>query len=335
MMRPARLFCFVWAGAVALSLVMYAAAAEETPVPVSAPAPSEALPEEIRPLVSLLDQETKALEILRKFDQTQMKLIEWDISLAEELFANDGKEAAEAKLEEARKRVELVKKAYDLFLARYPNNARANCYLGELYYDHLDDQAQGLAKWKLAEQLDPNTAAALNNMAIHYSHTGDFDQGITYLERAIKLEPDNPDFLYNAVQIYLTQFPQVMQRYNWDKKRTYHEAMKRSRKAAELSPDDYALAQDYAVNFFIAEQMEAQADWKAAMDAWAKAREIAQRKVDEYYTFVNEGRAAIRGGYYERAISCLKNAKTMNARSSEVDALIGQAEQGASEQKKR
>ncbi len=57
------------------------------------------------------------------------------------------------------------------------------------------------------------------------------------MEEALEVEPDNPDFLYNATQLYLNFYPQVAKRYEWPKKKVYHEAMKMSRKAAKLAED--------------------------------------------------------------------------------------------------
>jgi tetratricopeptide (TPR) repeat protein len=84
--------------------------------------------------------------------------------------------------------------------------------------------------------------------------------------------------------------------------------MKLSKRAAELKPTDYSLAQDYAVNFFVADQFSAQPDWDSAAAAWQKARGQARRIDEVFYTWMNEARAWMRKPDPARAETCLQEA---------------------------
>ncbi len=46
-------------------------------------------------------------------------------------------------------------------------------------------------RWERATQLDPNYAAAYNNLAIAYEQQGDFEKAKTAYEKAVELEPNN------------------------------------------------------------------------------------------------------------------------------------------------
>ena len=279
--------------------------------------------DELEGLRSILDQETAALDALRQYHLTQQELIEWDVDMAQQLRMNGDQDAANAKLEEAGNRARLIGVAYGEFMGKYPQNPRGLTYYGEYLYDFTGEKAEAVRNWKLAERLDPELSIPLNNLGIHYCHSGDYSQGLRYFERTLELEPDNPDYLFNIVQIYLTNRQPVKTRYKWNDKKLYREAMKFSKRAAELDPTDFSLIQDYAVNFFAAEAFEVKVDWKEAMSAWVRARELATYPHEVFYTWLNEARAAIKGHHYGRARTCLEEALKLRPDSRVANDLIG------------
>ena len=113
--------------------------------------------------------------------------------------------------------------------------------------------AKGVQLWERSAKLDPRLGAPLNNLGIHLCHDGQYEKGLKYLESAIELDSEHPDYLYNLAQAYLLNPQKVEDHYGWRRKKIYREAMKASKKAASLAPDDFDLAQDYAVNFYAAE----------------------------------------------------------------------------------
>ncbi|HPK00002.1 MAG TPA: tetratricopeptide repeat protein, partial [Candidatus Hydrogenedentes bacterium] len=222
---------------------------------------SAPLSPELAHLEALSGNPALLLKMVRGFDRLQCELANWDMELAEELALSGDTELAEEKMEQARKRLALVEEAYTYVLERYPDNGRALTYYGELIYDYQGDHTKALMLWKKAAALNPELGDVFNNLGIHYSHAGDLSRGLDYFDKALKCEPNNPDYLYNLCQTYLTQFPAVAKRKGWSLKKVYSTAMKMSKKAAELG-DDYELVQDYAVNFFAAENFQVKADWR-------------------------------------------------------------------------
>ncbi|MFA6244537.1 MAG: hypothetical protein WC655_26580, partial [Candidatus Hydrogenedentales bacterium] len=160
-----------------------------------------------------------------------------------------------------------------------------------------------------------------NNLGIHYCHNGDYRMGLQYLEKAIDLDSENPDYKYNLAQIYLINWPAVQEVHKWDKKKVYYEAMKLSKKAAELDPEDYELLQDYAVNFFAAENFEVEADWEVAAKAWQQARTKALRNDQVFFTWLNEARVLARKPDFARALTCLDEALKLEPGSDVVKKL--------------
>ena len=56
---------------------------------------------------------------------------------------------------------------------------------------------EAIYRWERATQLDPTYAAAFNNRAVAYEHEGKLDQAAEAYERALKLEPNNPQVRQN------------------------------------------------------------------------------------------------------------------------------------------
>ena len=50
---------------------------------------------------------------------------------------------------------------------------------------------EAIFRWEKAVELDPNYAAAYNNLAIGYEHEGEFDKARQAYEKASKLDPKN------------------------------------------------------------------------------------------------------------------------------------------------
>ncbi len=290
----------------------------------------EPLPPELAEWSQVLKEEKRALDMLRQVDRMQQALGEWDLEIARELTRMGDQAAAQTKVEDARKRFRVVRRAYEEFLSRYPNNARANTYYGELLYDRFGDHARAIQCWKLAEQLDRKLSLPLNDLAIHYCHYGQPDLGLKYFERAIELDPDNPDYLFNGAQFYLTLGPHVKRMHKWDNDRVYKEAMKFSKRAVELRPNDYELWEDYAVNFFAAENFGVEADWKQAADVWRQARAAAKRPDHVFFTWINEARAAIRAKDEARAASCLEEALKLQPDSEVTKQLLAEVRERSS-----
>jgi len=279
-------------------------------------------PEELAGLREVVTDEARAVEALRAYQVQQQRLAAWDLQLAEQHKRAGEADLEAAKKEQAARRLKCVRQAYEFVLQRYPNNARMHNYYGEVLYDRFGEQAGAVRAWKLASALDPALSAPYNNLAIHYVHAGDYALGLSNYDKALELDPENPDYLYNVVQMYLVNFPQVGRLREWAKERVYREAMKLSAKAARLAPEDFELAQDYAVNFFAAENFGVEADWRKAATAWQQARPLGRNDVEVFFTWLNEARVWIRAGHADKALPCLHEALAIRPESSLAKQLL-------------
>ena len=277
-----------------------------------------ALPKELELLAPAMASQERLEVELRAFDKAQTELAQGDLAASDELKRARKEDEAKAKWESARARLELVRQAYEIGLRRYAGSARLHNYYGDLLYDYFNNAISAQREWNTAISADSHYAPPYNNLAQHQLHSGSYAVGLSNLDRALELEPKNPDFLFNMVQIYLVNAPQVCGIRGWSAKKVYKQAMKLSAKSAKYGADEYKLLEDYAVNFVKAADFGVQANWKEAAKAWQAARERARNDVERFFCWLNEGRVWIwahnEGKWWwrekedEEAIRCLGEA---------------------------
>jgi tetratricopeptide (TPR) repeat protein len=82
-----------------------------------------------------------------------------------------------------------------------PKDARAHYYLGNLLYDLQPEAAMKL--WQQAVELEPGLAIAHRNLAFGHAHRrNDVTSAIASLEQAVKLNPSDPQLLYELDELY-------------------------------------------------------------------------------------------------------------------------------------
>lgn len=275
---------------------------------VSLAVEADSTPPQLSFIDDVIGEEQEAVDAVRRFDRAQQAMMQWDFETAQSLGARGETDDADERVESARHRLQLIDQAYRMLLNHYPENARALTYHGELLYDQMGDPTTAIKNWRLATAFDESLSTPHNNLGLHYCHTGNYRMGLRELDKALKYDPDHADYHFNIAQIYLVNGPQVEEIRGWSKKKVYREAMKHSKRAAELAPADYDLSLDYAVNFFAAENHGVNADWKAAAEAWSVARGNARNDTEEFFTWLNEARVWIEHNNRTRAEPCLKSA---------------------------
>ena len=289
------------------------------------------LPDDLLPLENLMDRPEELVAAVRAFDRQQVALVGWDNELAREYTDAGETLLAQDKRDSAQRRLLRVKQAYERVMNRYPNDAHANCYYGELLYDYFGDVIEGVRRWKLAVSMDTKLDKGYNNLGIHYFHYGDYDLGLACYDKALRLAPRNPDYMYNMAQAYLASYEAIAKIRKCDKTKLYYEAMKLSKKAVKAAPADFALAQDYAVNFYAAENFGIEVDWPAAAKAWQQARTLARDRTDSFYTWLNEARVWVRANDKPKALDCLKKALEIEPGSEAAKQLLADIEGQTSE----
>ena len=323
------------AAAVAALAVLSASAQPAADAPPPPPPPTAhasaddfaALPvyPEVARLEAFLDDEAVFVEKARTFDRLHTRLADLLLARARVLQKEGGTGEGAALVEGARKNLAMARQAYELGLRRHPDNPSLQNYLGELLYDRFDEQQRAVELWLKAVALDASHGRAHNNLGIHCFHVGQYAEGLKHLDVALALEPENPDYLFNMAQMYLVHWPNLMTLRQWTAAETYAEAMRVSEKAAALAPEDFELTRDHALNFFAAERMNAQPDWKKAAKAWAAARAAARNDDEVFNAWMNEGRVWLRAQNGREAERCFLAASALRPQSRLAQGLLTDA----------
>ncbi|MBI2423151.1 MAG: hypothetical protein HYV27_10005 [Candidatus Hydrogenedentes bacterium] len=244
-----------------------------------------------------------------------------------DMLARGGKpEQVAAKKAQAQQVVDEISAAYAWALGKYPENARLLTYHGEFLYDVLGKQEEAIVLWNRSLTFDGKLSLTYNDLSLHYAHIGQYKLSLSHLDKALDLDGKNPDFQYNLAQFYLVYGPQTEELRGWNKKKVYKEGMKASKRASALSPDDFELVKDYAVNYFAGENFGVEVNWKDAAKAWQEARAKARNKTDIFYAWLNEARSWIRAGKDSNAMAALNEALKIFPDSEVAQKLLGELE---------
>ncbi len=272
----------------------------------------------------LADEATVGAKV-RAYDRLHQKLADTFSQRSQAMEKEKNKEGAQKEVQRANAELMLARQAYELALQRYPGHAALHNYYGELLFDRFDEQDKGVAEWRKALELDAKQARACNNLGIYLCHAGVYAEGLADLDKAVLLEPDNPDFLYNIAQMYLAYWPRVMEIRKWSADELYKAAMKASETAVRCDPNDFTLAVDYAQNFFVAEQMNLAPDWEGAAKAWQFARKLVRNQEEEFNSWLNEGRVWYKAGNGGKAVKCCEEALKIRPQSMVAQELMNMA----------
>ena len=273
----------------------------------------------------LLANEAAAGDKVRAYDRLHQKVADIHALRGQALEKEGNKEEAAKAVHRANAELMLARQIYELALQRYPANAGLHNYYGELLFDRFDEQDKGVEEWRKAIKLDEKLGRAHNNLGICLCHEGEYVDGLEHLDKAVMLEPDNPDYQYNLAQIYLAHWPQTMKIRKWTTGELYEAAMKASKAAARLAPKDFDLVVDYARNFYVAEQMGITPDWENAAAAWQSARKLVRTEDEKFNAWLNEGRVWYKAGKGGKAARCCEEALKIRPESLVAKELMSMA----------
>lgn len=289
-------------------------------------------PVELREIQALADSEPKfEAAMIAYYERERGVIAEAQDKMAEAKAAGN-KNVFDDQLAVVKKHTDIMRQGFERGLEKYPENSRLLVSYGEILYDYAGDLEGGVRNWERALEKDAKCAAAHNNLAMHRCHIGEYAKGFQHLDEALAAEPKNANYLFNAVQVYLVNFPQLATYKKWNLEQIYHQAMTYSKQASQLKPKDYELAADYAVNFLAGENFGVQVDWVDAAKAWQRARNNAQRQDHRFYSWLNEGRMWLRANKLPKSEKCVTEALKILPDSKPAKDLLTEVQ---SERKKK
>ena len=239
--------------------------------------------------------ETELLQLMAEDDAAQAEVDKW--IQENNAFAAQG--AGESKAELNKRilaRFDSVRKGYEDFLRRYPDNVRGHLAYGSFLNDIGDEEA-ALAQNETAAQLDPKNPAAWNNLANYYGEHGPLTNAFTDYSKAIELNPAEPVYYQNfATTVYLFR-KDAEQFYGINEQQVFDKALALYQKAVRLDPDNFPLATDYAQSYYGIKPLRT----NDALVAWTNALNIAHDDIEREGVYVHLARIKMAAGRYAEA----------------------------------
>jgi cytochrome c-type biogenesis protein CcmH/NrfG len=255
---------------------------QQTGIAVSIPNPND-------PAEKELDK------VMADDDAAQAEVDKW--IRENDAFAAQG--AGESKAELNKRilaRFDSVRKGYEDFLKRYPNNARGHLAYGSFLNDTGDEEA-ALAQNEIAARLDPKNPAAWNNLANYYGENGPLTNAFIDYAKAIQLNPDEPVYYQNlATTVYLYR-KDAEQFYGINEAQVFDKALALYQKAVKLDPDNFPLATDYAQSYYGIKPLRT----NDALVAWTNALNTAHNDVEREGVYIHFARIQIAAGRFAEA----------------------------------
>jgi tetratricopeptide (TPR) repeat protein len=189
-----------------------------------------------------------------------------------------------------------VRKGYEDFLKRYPNNAHGYLAYGSFLND-IGDEDGSMAQYEKSRALDPKNPAVWNNLANYYGEHSPVTNSFVYYTKAIELNSNEPVYYQNlATTVYLFR-KDAREFYGINEQQVFDKALALYRQAMKLAPDNFPLATDYAQSYYGIKPLRT----NDALVAWTNTLNIARDEVEREGVYIHLARIKISIGQFNEA----------------------------------
>jgi tetratricopeptide (TPR) repeat protein len=193
-------------------------------------------------------------------------------------------------------RFEPVRKAYDTFLERHPDHARARTAYGSLLRD-LHDEEGAQKQWERALTIQTNDPAIYDNLATVYAEYGPREKAFDYLERALSLNPREPLYHHNLGDVLYLFRKEAAEHYHIDENAVFAKVLQCYTNALRLDPGNFVYATDIATTYYAIRPLQLQ----PALQSWTNALRLAKDDVERQGVFLHMARINLAAGRLEEA----------------------------------
>jgi tetratricopeptide (TPR) repeat protein len=184
-----------------------------------------------------------------------------------------------------RERFDPIRKAYEDFIKRHPDHARARVAYGSFLGD-LQDEDGAREQWEKALALNSKDPAVYNNLANLYGHTGPVKKAFEHYAKAIELNPAEPLYYHNfGTTVYLFR-KDAMEFYGISEQQVYDKAFGLYSKALKLDPQNFPLASDVAQTYYGIRPLRTE----EALKAWTNTLAIAHDEIEREGVYLHLAR---------------------------------------------
>ena len=251
-----------------------------TGVSVSIPDPNDPVEKEYHKLLELDDTAQEEVD----------KWIRDDTAFREQ-GAGLGAATLRARVEQ---RLKPVRDAYDDFLRRHPDHARAHLAYGSFLNDTRDEEG-AVQHWEKAREIDPKNPAAWNNLANAYGHRSPVKKSFEYYAKAIELNPNERIYYQNMATTVFLFRKDAMEFYKIDEQQVFDKALELYRLAMKLDPGNFVLATDYAQTYYGIRPIRTE----EALTAWMDVLKIASSETEREGVYLHLARIKLHAGRFD------------------------------------
>src|SRR5664279_1017795 len=184
-----------------------------------------------------------------------------------------------------RERFDPIRKAYEDFIKRHPDHARARVAYGSFLGD-LQDEEGAQEQWEKALALNTKDPAVYNNLANLYGHLGPVKKAFEYYAKAIELNPKRQIYYHNfGTTVYLFR-KDAMEFYGISEQQVYDKALGLYSKALKLDPQNFPLASDVAQTYYGIKPLRLE----DALKAWTNTLAIAHDEIEREGVYLHFAR---------------------------------------------
>jgi tetratricopeptide (TPR) repeat protein len=214
-----------------------------------------------------------------------------------EKFAAQGAGVPSAELSRRiKERFGPIRNAYEDFIKRHPDHARARVAYGSFLSDlHDDEGAQ--AQWEKALELNPKDPAVYNNLANLYGHAGPVKKAFEYYAKAIELNPRESIYYHNFGTTVFLFRKDAREFYGITEQQVFDKALELYSQALKLDPQNFPLATDVAQTYYGIRPLRTD----DALRAWTNTLAIAQDEVERESVYLHLARLKLIAGRFTEA----------------------------------
>lgn len=256
---------------------------------VTAPDSAVAIPDPNDPI------ETEYKKLMADDDAAQGEVDQW-LRDNEKFTAEGAGVPSDEMSRRIRQRLAPIRSAYEDFIRRHPEHARARVAYGSFLNDlHDDDGAQ--EQWEKALALNQKDPAVYNNLANLYGHTGSVKKGFEYYAKAIELNPREPIYYHNFGTTVFLFRKDAGEFYGITEQQVFDKALELYSKALKLDPQNFPLASDVAQTYYGIRPLRID----EALKAWTNTLAIAQSEVEREGVYLHLARFKLIAGRFAEA----------------------------------
>lgn len=234
-------------------------------------------------------------KLMEDDDIAQAEVDEW-IQDNEKFSAQGAGLSQQEMSRKIRARFAPIRQAYEDFLKRHPDHAKARIAYGSFLGD-LNDEDGSQEQLEKALEVETNNPAVYNNLANIYGHHGPVKKAFEFYSRAIELNPKEPVYYHNFGTTVFLFRKDAKEFYGIDEQAVFDKALVLYSNAMRLDPTNFPLASDIAQTYYGIKPTRVE----EALNAWTNALRLASDELEREGVYVHFARIKLHAGRFDEA----------------------------------